>query len=65
MRNFKTILFSVPFDIITMSLIFMYLMPFGTFSPNEMGFYLCIFQATITIFLTKYLLKKYQKNLQK
>lgn len=56
------IVFSLPFDIIWMSLVFMWLMPFGTFDYLKLEFYLCILQAIIISVITRRLLKKYQKD---
>lgn len=62
MRRIIRILFSLPFDIFLMSLLFMWLMPFGTFDYLEIGFYLSILQAILTAVTTRFLLKKYQKD---
>ena len=62
MRYIIKIIFSVPFDIIWMSLLFMWLMPFGTFKMNQFGFYLSIILAVCLEFSIKFFLKKYQKD---
>jgi len=62
MRYIIKIIFSVPFDIIWMSLLFMWLMPFGTFNYLKLDFYLCIIQAILITVITRVLLKKYQKD---
>ena len=62
MKKTLKILFGLPFDIIWMSILFMWLMPFGTFDYLEIGFYLSIFQAVLITTLTRILLKKYQKD---
>jgi hypothetical protein len=58
----KQLLFSQWFDIACMSLLFMWLMPFGSFNVNDLGFYISIVQALLTSFTTRHLLKKYQKD---
>jgi hypothetical protein len=62
MSAITKILFSLPFDIVWMSLLFMWLMPFGTFDYSQLEFYLCILQASMVSVLTRLLLKKYQKD---
>ena len=62
MRYIIKIIFSLPFDIIWMSVLFMWLMPFGTFDYLRLEFYLCILQAIIISVITRVLLKKYQKD---
>ena len=48
--------------IITNSLLFMWLMPFGTFKYDSMGFYLCIVLAISLEYSIVSVLKKYQKD---
>jgi hypothetical protein len=45
-----------------MSIMFMWLMPFGTFNLTQVGFYLCIILAVSLEFSIKFFLKKYQKD---
>lgn len=47
---------------IWMSLLFMWLMPFGTFDYSAFNFYLCILLAIIIAVITRGFLKKYQKD---
>ncbi len=62
MRSITKIIFSLPFDIIWMSVVFMWLMPFGTFDYYQVEFYLCIIQAIIIASVIRLWLKKHQKN---
>tara|TARA_R110000744_G_scaffold213796_1_gene332701 strand:- start:150 stop:413 length:264 start_codon:yes stop_codon:yes gene_type:complete len=62
MKKLIKIIFSFPFDIIWMSLLFMWLMPFGTFDYSALNFYLCILLSIIIAVITRLLLKKYQKD---
>jgi|GEM_PF-1820043 hypothetical protein len=62
MKILKKIVFSIYFDIISMAILFMWLMPFGTFDYTEIGFYLAIIQAILISVSTRYFLKKYQKD---
>ncbi|MFO7825273.1 MAG: hypothetical protein R6V72_15140 [Cyclobacterium sp.] len=62
MKPIIKVVFSLPFDIVWMSVLFMWLMPFGTFDYLQVEFYLCILQATTVSVITRLLLKKYQKN---
>lgn len=48
--------------IVSMSILFMWLMPFGTFRMNQFGFYLSIALAVSLEFSIKFFLKKYQKD---
>ena len=59
---FLKLIFSTPFDIFWMSIVFMWLMPFGTFDYGAPGFYLCIAQAVINSVSIRLLLKKHQKD---
>jgi len=45
-----------------MAILFMWLMPYGTFDYTEIGFYLAIIQAIFISVTTRFLLKKYQKD---
>lgn len=62
MKSIIKIVFSLPFDIVWMSIVFMWLMPFGTFDYLQVEFYLCIGQATMVSVITWLLLEKYQKD---
>tara|TARA_R110000868_G_scaffold238842_1_gene493348 strand:- start:2349 stop:2555 length:207 start_codon:yes stop_codon:yes gene_type:complete len=62
MKKLIKIIFSLPFDMIWMSLLFMWLMPFGTFDYSAFNFYLCILLAIIIAVITRGFLKKYQKD---
>lgn len=62
MKPIIKVVFSLPFDIVWMSVLFMWLMPFGTFDYLQVEFYLCILQATMVSVITRLLLKKYQKD---
>ncbi|WP_162343189.1 hypothetical protein [Cyclobacterium salsum] len=62
MKSIIKIVFSLPFDIVWMSIMFMGLMPFGTFDYSQVGFYLCIGQATMVSVIIRILLKRYQKD---
>jgi hypothetical protein len=62
MKSIPKIIFSLPFDVIWMSVVFMWLMPFGTFDYSKVEFYLCIIQAIIIAGTIRLLLKKYQKD---
>ena len=48
--------------IASMSILFMWLMPFGTFKMNQFGFYRSIILAVCLEFSIKFFLKKYQKD---
>lgn len=58
----KEIFFSQWFDIICMSILFMWLMPHGSFNVNDVGFYISIAQAVLSVMTTRFFLKKYQKD---
>ena len=62
MKSIIKIIFSLPFDVVWMSLLFMWLMPFVTFDYSELNFYLCIFLSIVIAIITRLLLKKYQKD---
>lgn len=62
MKSIIKIVFSLPFGIVWMSIVFMWLMPFGTFDYSQVEFYFCIGQATMVSVITRLLLKKYQKD---
>lgn len=62
MKPIIKVVFILPFDIVWMSVLFMWLMPFGTFDYLQVEFYLCILQATMVSVITRLLLKKYQKD---
>jgi hypothetical protein len=47
-------------EIIFMSLVFMWLMPYGTFDPTQMGFYLSILLAVFISLVTRFLLKRFR-----
>ena len=47
-------------SILILAVLFMWLTPFGSFLPTKLGFYLAIFQATGTVLLTDWLIKKYR-----
>jgi hypothetical protein len=47
-------------EIIIMSLVFMWLMPYGTFDPTQMGFYLSILLAVFISLVTRFLLKRFR-----
>ena len=46
--------------IAVMSLVFMLLMPFGTFDPSELGFYLSIIQAVFIGVVTPALINRFR-----
>ncbi|EON75083.1 hypothetical protein ADIS_4254 [Lunatimonas lonarensis] len=48
--------------IASMSVMFMWLMPSGTFDLTELGFYICIGLAISLEFSIRATLKKYQKD---
>jgi hypothetical protein len=48
--------------IVSMSVMFMWLMPFGTFDFTKLGFYICIGLAISLEFSIRYTFKKYQKD---
>ena len=62
MRHLQKIYFSSLFDIAWMSVVFMWLMPHGSFEMNKIGFYLSIIQAVFISITIRFLLKKYQKD---
>ena len=62
MKSIFKIIFSLKFDVVWMSLLFMWLMPFGTFDYLELNFYLCILLSIVISVITRLLLKKYQKD---
>jgi hypothetical protein len=49
-------------SIIIMALLFMWLMPYGTFDPTKFGFYLSIFLACVLEFVNAKLLKFPKKS---
>jgi hypothetical protein len=48
--------------IVSMSLMFMWLMPFGTFDFTELGCYICIVLSISLEFSIRAALKKYQQD---
>ncbi|WP_073090928.1 hypothetical protein [Cyclobacterium lianum] len=62
MKIISKLLFSLFFDLIWMSLAFMWLMPFGTFDYLHIDFYLCIVLAVFMAVSIRKYLKKYQKG---
>ncbi len=62
MKTLKKIYSSPLFDIAWMSVVFMWLMPYGTYEMNKIGFYLSIIQAVFISATIRYGLKKYQKD---
>lgn len=47
---------------VLMSVLFMWLMPYGTFDPSESGFYVCIGVASFISLSVWYLLKRYRTD---
>jgi hypothetical protein len=62
MKIILKIFFSIPFDIFLVSLLGMWLMPYGTFDYKEPGFYISILNGFLSVLAGHYLLKKYQKD---
>ena len=50
------------FDVLIMSLLLMWLTPWGSFDMTNAGFYLSILTAVLSLRTTRFLLKKYQKG---
>ena len=48
--------------IASMSIMFLWQMPFGTFDFMELGFYICVFLAVSLEFSIRATLKKYRKD---
>lgn len=45
-----------------MAVVFMWLMPYGTFDPKESGFYVCIGVGSFISFSVWYLLRRYRAD---
>jgi len=58
----KKIFYNPIFDIVLLSVFFMWLMPYGTFDYTGYGFYVCILVAVFIVTTTRWYLKKYQKD---
>lgn len=48
------------YSVILMSLVFMWLMPYGSFDPKEIGFYICIVLAILLEISLIWFLKKFR-----
>jgi len=46
--------------IILMSVFFMLLMPYGTFDPSQLGFYMSILCAVIIVVVTRLLIRRFR-----
>ena len=62
MSIIKKIYFSLVFNILLTSVIFMWLMPYGTFDYTRYEFYVCIVAAVGLNLSIRWYLKKYQKD---
>ena len=58
----KKIYFSLIFNILLTSVLFMWLMPYGTFDYTRYEFYICIVAAIALNLFIRWYLKKYQKD---
>ncbi len=56
----KKLLLNKPLWIVIMSLVYMLVMPFGTFDPLKPGFWVAIALAVFTEFFTLGLIRKHQ-----
>ncbi len=62
MKMMKRILHNQWFDIIMMSILLMWIAPWGSFNIKSVEFYICITVLFLSIKTTRYFLKKYQKD---
>jgi len=62
MKIIKEIIHNQWFDIIIISILLMWLAPWGSFNIKSVEFYICIITAILSIKTTRYFLKKYQKD---
>ena len=49
------------FDVLLMSILLMWLTPYGSFDIKSFGFYISILTSILTIKSTNYMLNKYQR----
>lgn len=62
MKKLKRILHNQILEIVVMSVVFMWLMPYGTFDYTRYEFYICIMVAVGISVTIRWYLKKYQKD---
>ena len=58
----KKVIFNEWFDICMMAILLMWLAPWGSFDVTNVGFYISIIVAILSIKTTRHFLKKYQKT---
>jgi hypothetical protein len=63
MKMIKRVLYNQWFDIIVMSILLMWIAPWGSFNIKSVELYFCIIVSILSIKTTRYFLKKYQKGL--